>query len=170
MDSTFAVLGGGFLGFLASILPSFFNALSEYFTNQHNISIAAHTVDAASKGLSLTVETPITPADTSEPEEPIPSFFDHLFDILRSSVRPVITYSFFAIFVYVKLTAMWQAYYVDHTLAVTLLPILWDDGTQTLFAAIVAFWFGSRAFEKQQADPLPKPTTTVTRVSAGDNP
>jgi hypothetical protein len=69
---------------------------------------------------------------------------------LRVGVRPLITYAFFGIFAFVKLKAMYQGYYVDHTTAILLLPVIWDSGTQTLFSAVLAFWFGSRAFDKEQ--------------------
>ena len=69
-------------------------------------------------------------------------------DFLRSSVRPVLTYGFFVLFVYVKLVALKQALAVDHTHAIDLLPIVWDEGTEALFAAVLSFWFGSRAIAR----------------------
>lgn len=74
-----------------------------------------------------------------------------IFATLRAGVRPLITYGFFALFAFIKLKGMFQGFYVDHTPALLLLPVLWDEGTQSLFAAVLAFWFGSRAIEKQQA-------------------
>ena len=90
-------------------------------------------------------------ADTDgAPGEP-PSFFADFFATLRASVRPVITYGFFVLFLFVKLKGLYQGMIVDHTPVIQLLPIVWDEGTESLFAAILAFWFGSRAFEKSRA-------------------
>lgn len=182
MDGTYAVLGGSILGFLASVLPSFFAMLGEYFEHRRDMDVGAQRIDAFTKGAVTTLApaqpsltfSPVvsvmsaTPTPINSDDDCAPSFFNKLFDVLRSSVRPTITYGIFVVFVYVKLSAMYQAYSVDHTPAVTLLPVLWDDGTQALFAAIVAFWFGSRAFEKQQQDKTK--ATAVAKVSAGDNP
>ena len=66
---------------------------------------------------------------------------------LRAGVRPIITYGFFFLLVA-----------IDATLAIhgitTNVPFsdlsaqLWDDNTQALFASIIAFHFGGRAFGK----------------------
>ena len=66
---------------------------------------------------------------------------------LRAGVRPIITYGFFFLLVA-----------IDATLAIhgitTNVPFsdlsaqLWDDNTQALFASIISFHFGGRAFGK----------------------
>lgn len=71
---------------------------------------------------------------------------------LRSSVRPTITYMFFALFAAVKIAALNEAMYPssNSTQAVpfaTAIETVWDDETQAIFAAIISFWFGSRAIE-----------------------
>lgn len=87
------------------------------------------------------------------------------FATLRAGVRPLITYGFFLLFAFVKFKGMLHGLYVDHTPAILLLPVLWDEGTQALFASVLAFWFGSRALEKQQQS-----ASGTGKVSAGDNP
>jgi hypothetical protein len=66
---------------------------------------------------------------------------------LRKSVRPVITYMFFALFVAVEGTLIWHALNSGEQL-VDVMNHVWDDETQAIFAAIISFWFGSRAIEK----------------------
>ncbi len=70
-------------------------------------------------------------------------------DSLRSSVRPIVTYAFFILFVVVKVA----------TLIVLMknganffngLVYLWDEGTQALFASVMVFWFGHRAIMKNR--------------------
>jgi len=67
---------------------------------------------------------------------------------LRKSVRPVITYLFFALFAAVKISALMVAMKTtgDFNIAIN---IVWDAETQAIFAAIISFWFGSRALEKR---------------------
>jgi len=66
---------------------------------------------------------------------------------LRASVRPVITYGFFFLLVAIDATLAWKGITsgVDFN---TLANQLWDDETQALFASIIAFHFGGRAFGK----------------------
>jgi hypothetical protein len=66
---------------------------------------------------------------------------------LRASVRPVITYGFFFLLVAIDATLAYKGLTsgVDF---VQLAEQLWDDETQALFASIIAFHFGGRAFGK----------------------
>ena len=66
---------------------------------------------------------------------------------LRASVRPVITYGFFFLLVFVDVAGFAYGVYrgVDFK---DMLEMLWDSETQALFASIIAFHFGGRAFGK----------------------
>ena len=66
---------------------------------------------------------------------------------LRASVRPVITYGFFFLLVGIDGVLAYKGLTsgIDF---VQLAEQLWDDETQALFAAIIAFHFGGRAFGK----------------------
>jgi len=70
---------------------------------------------------------------------------------LRSSVRPTITYLFFALFAAVKIAALDEAMNPPNTDKpvpfAQAIEVVWDEETQAIFAAIISFWFGSRAIE-----------------------
>ena len=66
---------------------------------------------------------------------------------LRASVRPVITYGFFFLLVFVDVAGFWYGYHMSVPFN-DLLEMLWDSETQALFASIIAFHFGGRAFGK----------------------
>jgi len=66
---------------------------------------------------------------------------------LRGSVRPVITYVFFGLFVAIKVTAIVALMGAGNDLGRSL-SLIWDDATSGLFAAIISFWFGGRAVSK----------------------
>jgi hypothetical protein len=68
---------------------------------------------------------------------------------LQRSVRPVITYSFFILFATVEITLLQKAMAMDIPFNEAL-AIIWDDDTQAIWAAVVSFWFGSRAIEKSR--------------------
>ena len=61
---------------------------------------------------------------------------------LRSSVRPVITYFFFFMFVGVEVSVIFSLVEPD------MIDKIWNQNTQGLFAAVLSFWFGSRAMSK----------------------
>lgn len=69
---------------------------------------------------------------------------------LQKSVRPVITYCFFFLFAAIEYTLLQEA--IENGMSLTqALNVLWDDDTKAIFAAIISFWFGSRAVEKARS-------------------
>ena len=64
---------------------------------------------------------------------------------LRASVRPVITYCMFFMLCFINIFGAWYAVQQGTPFKETL-DLLWDAETQTLFASIISFWFGSQAF------------------------
>jgi len=66
---------------------------------------------------------------------------------LRASVRPVITYGFFFLLVAIDMALAWHGISSGVSFE-KLADQLWDNETQALFAAILAFHFGGRAFGK----------------------
>jgi hypothetical protein len=68
---------------------------------------------------------------------------------LRASVRPVLTYGMFLMLVFIDSFGCWYAVQ-QGTPFHDALGQLWDDDTQTLFASIIAFWFGAQAFGKKK--------------------
>lgn len=66
---------------------------------------------------------------------------------LRALVRPIITYGFFCLLVMIDIMLFWHGY-KQNVDFVTLAEQLWDNDTQALFASIIAFHFGGRAFGK----------------------
>jgi len=66
---------------------------------------------------------------------------------LRASVRPVITYGFFFLLMFVDIAGFWYGWYMSVPFE-DMLNMLWDSDTQALFASIIAFHFGGRAFGK----------------------
>lgn len=66
---------------------------------------------------------------------------------LRALVRPLITYGFFGLLVMIDGLLFWHGFKQDVDFT-TLADQLWDNETQALFASIIAFHFGGRAFGK----------------------
>lgn len=144
-------LFGGIIGFLGAIIPEIFQLIREKrgtTTSGTNGSVVAEDEPVVTRkpgekstmgGSGTQEDTGTSPAHQAE----FPLTYTAL-DILRASVRPIVTYVFFGFFIYVRCVLLWHGLNVDNTKAIELLPILWDEGTETLFAAILSFWFGSR--------------------------
>jgi hypothetical protein len=66
---------------------------------------------------------------------------------LRASVRPVITYGFFFLLVGIDAALAYHGIASGASFQ-DLADQLWDNDTQALFASIIAFHFGGRAFGK----------------------
>jgi hypothetical protein len=67
---------------------------------------------------------------------------------LRASVRPVITYIFVLELVFVNAAGFWYAWQTNVPFNEMLTKIFSDDEMQIL-SSIVAFWFGTQAFQKK---------------------
>ena len=141
---------GSLLGFGTSFLPEvlgFFRANQEH---KHSMQKAQLEIDLMSKRSELKLQIMDKQADISEAE----GLYKHdsidaggFINGLRGSVRPVITYAFFALFVAIKVTAL-MAFMNSGTELGNALTLIWDDATAGLFAAIMSFWFGNRAVSK----------------------
>ena len=68
---------------------------------------------------------------------------------LQRSVRPVITYAFFGLFATIQVVMLMEALNSDIPFSEAI-QLLWTEETQAIFASIIAFWFGSRAMEKNR--------------------
>lgn len=66
---------------------------------------------------------------------------------LRASVRPVITYGFFLLLCGIDASLIYHGFTTEVGFQ-EMADQLWDDETQALFASIIAFHFGGRAFGK----------------------
>ena len=66
---------------------------------------------------------------------------------LRASVRPVVTYGFFLLLVLIDIGIFIYGVNVGASF-IEIASQLWDENTQALFASIIAFHFGGRAFRK----------------------
>ena len=69
-------------------------------------------------------------------------------ETLRASVRPVITYSFFGLFVFIKIVVLVKLYLMQGVAPDQILKVLWSEEETVLLAAILSFWFGSRITTK----------------------
>ena len=138
-------------GVLSGLLPNIIKIFEKKLDYKHEIELTKIKMDAAREGLVLQLQVEGLKTDLAEGE----SLRKHDSDIeytgfwgaLRASIRPVITYAFFIVFVGIKIAAF--IVLVDKGATPTeLLTLVWDNETMAIFSAIIGFWFGSRSIEK----------------------
>lgn len=145
MSPVLAAILGGVTGFLLAIIPELYFLWHERKKQEQMPAAQGQGAEQASDGSDRGTPEQSSAeyvAPATQAEYPITYV---LLDILRTSVRPVLTYAFFFLFALIRLIAMWHAYHIEHAKTIDLLPILWDEGTGALFATVLGFWFGTRA-------------------------
>jgi hypothetical protein len=65
----------------------------------------------------------------------------------RAFTRSFITYGMFFMFMFVEVFGFLYAWKTGINFEVAL-DVLWDNDTQTIWASVVSFWFGTQAFKK----------------------
>jgi len=134
-----STLFGTLLGFIASLIPEVLNILRQRSQNNFSVQQKQLDIEAATKSITL----PQTHAQVSPDMQHFVCDEPRWVEVLRATVRPFVTYIFFALFLTIKLVSLY--YGLGQTKIIELLPILWDAETNSLFAAVVSFWFGCRA-------------------------
>lgn len=139
------------LGAAVNLLPSIIGIFERAQANKHEIELTKLKLDVAIQTAQLGIDLEEAKADAREGE----SLRRHdsnldggkFINALRASIRPVITYVFFAMFVIIKISAAYVMMSNGADIP-TMLSAVWDEETIALFGAIMGFWFGSRTIER----------------------
>jgi hypothetical protein len=143
---------GSFLGFASSLLPDVFTMFRDKKDKAHELAILRMQMEMMDKRRSNRMAEIRAEADASESQY-IYKFAvksgNPTMDVLSTSVRPVLSYAFFILYASIKIAAflILQRYNNDTFLS---LSQIWSDEDQTIFCAIISFWFGHRAFRRKQ--------------------
>jgi nucleoside recognition membrane protein YjiH len=139
------------IGLLSSFIPSLISIYAKRQDYKYEIELARLNNATSAQNISLQKELAEIQANSldelSVRNNDNSSIGDNSFlGILRGSVRPVITYSFFIFFVAVKFTVAYLMITknVDPTVIIN---TIWDENTMIIFSAIVSFWFGTSAIK-----------------------
>lgn len=143
---------GSLLGFLGSSIPSILGIMEKKEDNKLQYELMKLQSEITKQGAEIDLTKFKAMAMDNEHARLIEHDIAMQKDTgaiswLRKSVRPVITYMFFALFAAVKISSLYVAMETTGSFN-TAIQIVWDPETQGIFAAIISFWFGSRAIEK----------------------
>lgn len=157
------------LGALTGMVPSLLDFFKVRENNKQELELAKLQMEAAKQGHQFDLEKIRTQSDAQQ-QQSLYAFDNQssgsaFMDAFRASVRPVITYCFFVMWIGIELTVTIIGIRRGTDL-LSLLKAVWDENTQAMFAAIVSFWFGNRMIEKfwkPQGSSVPSATVTVKR-------
>lgn len=142
------------IGIFGSLLPNIVRIFERKQEMAHEIELTRIKLDAAKENAKLELDAANVKADVDEGK----SVRDHdssldggkFINTLRASIRPVITYVFFLLFVAVKVAAAYVMLKNGQSVP-EMLKAVWDQETMSLFSTIIAFWFGARVLEKMNS-------------------
>lgn len=141
-------LFGALLGFGTSFLPKVMDFFQRKRDQAHELAMIGAQTEAQLKLeqarlLAVNVEADIRETEALHREHAQLTVKSSRWVVnLSSSVRPVLTYLFFAEFV--TLTWLLALGHID----ADLYHAVWNDDIQAIWSAVVAFWFGSRTFNR----------------------
>ena len=142
---------GSLLGFGTSFLPEVLNYFKRGQEQKHELQRMKMEIELMAKRSEFKIQELDKEAEIKEAE----GLYKHdsvdaggFINALRGSVRPIITYAFFGLFVAIKVTALISLMSLPEMQLNMALSMIWDDQTAGLLSAIMAFWFGNRAVSK----------------------
>ena len=145
---------GSVLGFGGSVVP----AITDHFKTKANNKFELQKMEKMAELRAAGFDHEMKMFETQAADKEHDRLIQHDISInqgkgiiagLQKSVRPIITYCFFGLFCVIEVTLLMQALEEGKSIADSL-GILWDDDTKAIFAAIISFWFGSRAIDKSR--------------------
>lgn len=140
-----------FLGILGSVIPSIIQMFQRKQEIQYELELNKIKMEAAVQNAQIQIAIEDAKADVEDAKS-VRSYDNNIdggrfINALRASIRPVITYVFFALFIAVKVAAAWVMIANGQSIP-EMLKAVWDADTMALFGTIIAFWFGARVLEK----------------------
>tara|TARA_R100000329_G_scaffold62272_1_gene55446 strand:+ start:2459 stop:2908 length:450 start_codon:yes stop_codon:yes gene_type:complete len=143
---------GSLLGFGSSFLPKVMDYFQDKQDKKHELAIMEVQIRQQKELAVQKLEMVNVEADIREVEalqKSVQNTGVKWIDGLRGSVRPVITYAFFGLFLFVEVSA-YLALTASGISSLDAVQLTWDDQTQALFAAVISFWFGGRAINRSR--------------------
>lgn len=142
-----------FLGILGSLLPSIVRIFERKQEMEYELKLIDAKLQAASQEAQIQLSIEDAKADVEDAKS-VRSYDNNIdggrfINALKASIRPVITYVFFFMFVAVKFAAAYAMLSTGQSVP-EMLKAVWDTDTMALFGTIMAFWFGARVLEKMR--------------------
>ena len=144
---------GSLLGFAASFALKIFDFFQERADRAHELAMIDRQMEQMKLGSQLKLEEINAQADIAQAK----AIYRHdssiksatWVDNLRGSVRPVITYLLVGTFIAIKGAGLYALIVIKGMAIYQALPAIGDDQFNAMLAAVISFWFGSRAMNRK---------------------
>lgn len=130
-------LFGSLIGFFGSIIPDIVKIFQDRQDKRHELEILKLQIEREKTIHGQKLEAISQQADIAEAKVLYQTYKTEIkwVDALNGTVRPVIAYSFFFLYAFLK---------------IELSDNLWSEEDQAIFAGIISFYFGQRSMWKMR--------------------
>jgi len=134
---------GASIGFIGSFVPNIFKFIQDKSDKKHELLVLEMQIKAQKFGHINKLEEINLQGDVAESKALYDTFYsgNKAFDSLNSSVRPILAYAFFLLYVATKIVYIFnvEEFYFEQ---------LWSSIDNTIFLTIISFFYGQRAMQK----------------------
>jgi len=134
-------------GFISSIFPELIKLQRDKYDEEHELAILNRQIEISKTKANDRLEEIYLAKDLMETSSIYSTYKSGInwVDTLNATVRPVLAYSFFALYCLIKCI---QFNSIDISQTYLLSEIIWNIDDQAIFAGIISFYFGQRTFNK----------------------
>lgn len=139
------------VGFLSSLIPGILKLFQNYQDKQHQLNLAEYQLRAYDRGIDHEIDVFKNRADLDEAKNLYSTYKSNIkwVDMINATVRPVLAYSFFGLYAFIKYK---QFVYLNAEDNIQyFVEYLWTIDDQAIFAGIISFYFGQRALMKRMS-------------------
>lgn len=135
-------------GFISSIVPEIIKYFKDVNDKKHELNILDKQIKHSANTASQTLEEIHVSRDIFEHASLYLTYKTEIkwVDSLNGSVRPILAYSFFLMYMWVKYIQYQaisaSAHVIEH------IEIIWNVDDQAIFAGIISFYYGQQTFRK----------------------
>ncbi|MCP5369220.1 MAG: hypothetical protein H6909_00800 [Rickettsiaceae bacterium] len=135
-------------GFISSIIPEIIKYFKDINDKKHELNIFDKQIKYNRIGVKNSLEEIKLSQDMLEQAALYNTYNTNIkwIDALNGSVRPVLAYSFFMMYIGVKYLQYKALSTSSHL--IEYIDIIWSIDDQAIFAGIISFYYGQRTFRK----------------------
>ncbi len=135
-------------GFISSIIPEIIKYFKDINDKKHELDIFDKQIKYNRAGIKHSLEEIKLSHDMLEQAALYSTYTTNIkwIDALNGSVRPVLAYSFFLMYMgikYLQYKALSNSSYL-----IEYVEVIWSIDDQAIFAGIISFYYGQRTFRK----------------------
>lgn len=135
------------IGFLTSIVPNVVSIYKQKQDYAQELAIMQLQIEQQRLGYTHQLEEIAIKQDVEQVKEIYKTYYSgvHWIDGFNGLIRPLLTISFFGLYVTIKIL---QYHTLQDAPLSVVLDTLWGIEDQSIFASVIAFYFGNRTFAK----------------------